>query len=61
MRMSKAVIVLAISLTLAVPAFASPSDDNAPGRNPGSLIMRVLKQIKRIIVGADEPSIPVPH
>lgn len=55
MRMSKAVIVLTLSLTLAVPAIASPSDSS----DHGSIITRVLKQLRRVILG--EPSIPIPE
>jgi hypothetical protein len=59
MRMPKAVIVLTLSLALAVPAVASPSDSSDPGRDHGSVITRVLKQIRKLILG--EPSVPIPQ
>ena len=62
MRISKAAIVLVISLALAAPAFASPSESGDPGRDGTGVIARVLKQIKRFIIKVTEqPAIPIPE
>jgi hypothetical protein len=60
--MSKAAIILVISLALAVPTFASPSESGDPERDGTGVITRVLKQIKRFIIKVTEqPAIPIPQ
>ena len=62
MHRSRIVIVFTLFLTLAVPSFASPSESSDPGRDGGSVITRMLKQIKRFILRATEqPAIPIPQ
>ena len=62
MRISKAAIVLVLSLTFAVPAFASPSDSSDPGRDHSTVITRMLKQIRRFVLGTtSEPTVPIPQ
>jgi hypothetical protein len=61
MRLSKAAIVLAVSLALAVPSFGSPSDDRDPGRDRSSAITRIIKHIRHFLLGSNEqPAVPIP-
>jgi hypothetical protein len=61
MRMSKAAIIVAVSLALAAPTFASPPESAHPGRDNGGVISRVWSQIKHyILTSLEQPGVPIP-
>jgi hypothetical protein len=61
MRMSKPAVILVVSLTLAAPMFASPSQSAAPGRDGGGVISRVWSQIKHYVLKSlEQPGVPIP-
>jgi len=61
MRMTKAAFVLAVALSLSVPALASPRHVQAGVDDPG-IVSRIFRQIRHfILVVFDEPSVPIPN
>ena len=57
-RLSRSFFAAVVVLALSTPTFARPLRDDDPGRNPGSRIIRIVKQLVRTVL--DELSVPHP-